>query len=754
MKGRAFFWKRGDVKMQPKRLGASILGAVLAGASIAAPVVTAYDLGDYPKPFITDSKADFIIVVGARADPIDVVGAIDIAARLGAEPGGEPKEITISGGTTVTGGEEEEIALGDSITSEIEQTLDDSDLAGLKDTTLTFDGAESGSEDYDYHEEVILDTSGIVVATSLTSNEEDYGSNVYLEVQSRGAIRYCFEFDDEINLSAEVDSDHPLELEILGQKVKITSVTASSITAEVGETVSLNTGDSTEIEGKTVKLVRTSDDSAVVEVDGKTEVIDEGQTKTVNGLKIKVEDAFGSTQTETGFAVLVVGTEVSKTYKNGDAYIGEDEDNPNWVWELSGLNTNDPTICVKNDFVKDDYDDNPVTVGESYVLPNDYVKITLDSLTVKDDEYATYTITYKEGVDLSDVSGLGTSEKVFEIKTSDEEGLSNIYNTTGVETDTVYLYFNGTAVYVLYKDTEDNEVMLGGTVENNTEITVAKINYQDTKLNINLTTPTSFGTSGTMNLTVKSTLSSDDLTIALGYSGGAFSSLGDEADTEEAEEVRWASTNIGTKDKDMRTKYGIIVKDPESNGANDKVELLVPADQVKAKVVVSGPGTQVTTTTETTETYYEKVVPIDTDIAYLDTDSAVSAAKAKMNLILVGGPAVNSLVRDLFRDKFNVSTADDGWIYGPQLAEAGYCGSGTYIADSPESGQQGLIKLVNDAFTEGKVALIVMGCDVEGRWTKAAARVLQLYDKEEYKDKLAGKTEVRVTGSLENPTIS
>ena len=63
-----------------------------------------------------------------------------------------------------------------------------------------------------------------------------------------------------------------------------------------------------------------------------------------------------------------------------------------------------------------------------------------------------------------------------------------------------------------------------------------------------------------------------------------------------------------------------------------------------------------------------------------------------------------------------------------------------------------MIKLVNDAFTEGKVALIVMGCDTEGKWTKAASRVLQQYD--DYADELAGKEEVRLTGSVENPTIS
>ena len=195
--------------------------------------------------------------------------------------------------------------------------------------------------------------------------------------------------------------------------------------------------------------------------------------------------------------------------------------------------------------------------------------------------------------------------------------------------------------------------------------------------------------------------------------------------------------------------YGTYAERDSSDSDHPIVTVYYPDSQVFMNVVVMATEASVSTTeaTEGQTITYEEVVPIETDIAYLDTDSAVSAAKTTKNLILVGGPAVNALVRDLFRDKFNVSTAADGWIYGAQLAEKGYCGeNGVY------NGEQGLIKLVNDAFAEGKVALIVMGCDVKGRWTKAAARVLQQYD--DYKDKLSGKEEVRLTGSVENPTIS
>ena len=218
--------------------------------------------------------------------------------------------------------------------------------------------------------------------------------------------------------------------------------------------------------------------------------------------------------------------------------------------------------------------------------------------------------------------------------------------------------------------------------------------------------------------------------------------------------IKFTESSVSFKDssdddiKYALTSYGTYLKLDVSENVGT-LTITYPDEQMYANIAVLATEASVSTTeaTEGQTITYEEVVPIETDIAYLDTDSAVSAAKTTKNLILVGGPAVNALVRDLFRDKFNVSTADDGWIYGAQLAEKGYCGeNGVY------NGEQGLIKLVNDAFAEGKVALIVMGCDVKGRWTKAAARVLQQYD--DYKDKLSGKEEVRLTGSVENPTIS
>ncbi len=72
----------------------------MAGSSIAF----AATLADYPKPFITtDGAADFLVVVGKTAATDDVVGAVDIAARLGGETGTTKTVGATAAGLSITG---------------------------------------------------------------------------------------------------------------------------------------------------------------------------------------------------------------------------------------------------------------------------------------------------------------------------------------------------------------------------------------------------------------------------------------------------------------------------------------------------------------------------------------------------------------------------------------------------------------------------------------------------------------------------
>ena len=130
--------------------------------------------------------------------------------------------------------------------------------------------------------------------------------------------------------------------------------------------------------------------------------------------------------------------------------------------------------------------------------------------------------------------------------------------------------------------------------------------------------------------------------------GGLFNSLGATQSSEEADELRWNGTNsapatdinLGTKDEDHRSRYGIIIRDPKSHGASDEVVLDIPGDQVQANVVVKG------TTAATKSTGGSVVVnPIPSSAVALAEEVASPSAQ---NVIVVGGPAVNPLATSVF----------------------------------------------------------------------------------------------------------
>ena len=134
---------------------------------------------------------------------------------------------------------------------------------------------------------------------------------------------------------------------------------------------------------------------------------------------------------------------------------------------------------------------------------------------------------------------------------------------------------------------------------------------------------------------------------------------------------------------------------PDSNGDNDKVVFMVPDDQVEATVTLAGPGASVTTATES--------VTVNTvagqEIIKLDSD--ISDATSR-NMILVGGPAVNSLTAKALGLAFPTSGA---------------------ASTVPEGAA--MLKLVENAFGGSNTALIVAGW--ERAETAAAASVLSQY---------------------------
>jgi len=474
----------------------------------------------------------------------------------------------------------------------------------------------------------------------------------------------------------------------------LTTTTEGKFTAYVGSEYFLDSGDSVVASGKTVKLVRVGSAGAiVVDVDGVTETLSSSTTKTINGIEIVNDETFyDSNNQAASSASLIIGKDAQETYKDGDAFAGEDKDNPDWVWNVSNIKESTlsttasttaeftgPFFGIENDFIYNDDSDNPPKVGECIDLPNNYVSICLDSFTVSDDNYATYTLEYESSADLSQAVGTLSAAKSVQISTPQSEGIvikgSNLgrFNGTAkdIKTNKVWLYAtsgtgnsvnlgaNGSDIGVFYRDVDDSKVKLAGQIINETlgaglarPLEINYDNTKDTDMQI-FVDHTSTDVGERVNVTFVPYHSTDlpdyndNITVDWALSSGTFNSLGTTASSEEAIELLWtgagaaaAPTTIGTKDEDHRTRYGIIIRDPKAHGSSDEVVLDIPGDQVQANVVLKG------TSTKTTSTGGSVVVnPIPSSAAAFSEE--ITSASAQ-NLIVVGGPAVNPLANSVF----------------------------------------------------------------------------------------------------------
>jgi hypothetical protein len=732
-----------------------LLSAILTALMAISPLVAAADLGDYPSFLMKDHSLDSYVVVGSAAAPGDVVGAVDLAARLA----GESYEVVSSGGATVTvtGGKSEDVPLGYPLGASgyLDTVFTDDDLAGLQDSAVTFQ-----SDNYNFHDEIVLASSSPTVVASLNASEDDYGTGIYMEVAS-GALSYYYVFDEAINVS-KATTAQPLTMEFLGKKMKITGTDATTphtkFTAYVGDTYSMNIGDSVTVEGKTVTLENVGSTGSIrLTIDGTLFTV--SGTETHDGVEITVDDFFYADALAERGATLIMGKQSSESYSDGDAYKKNDgicNDDPTdtdcWEWVINGLNANAagdtgddsdntyPTIGVKSIFVVNDDTDNPVTTGGCYKYPNDYAEVCFDAVTVSDDSYMTLTFKYQDGVTL----GTATDQKTVYITTSVEDGLqleSDSFGGTGylssdTRTNRIWLVWNttmnGTSVW--YRDSAGAKVLAGNITNDSTDTNIARVYYGNTKadnVEIDLTPRMTGGATagnGYVNVTLdiegKSTSDlvsgSDDIKMYWELVSQAFSNLGTSASTEEADELQaregntgvWS--NVGTKDEDHRSNYGIIILNPKSNGASDEAEFQIPSEQVFATVSVKATGTTTTTGGDTVK----KVVPVTNAVAKLDTEVNTPVGK---HLVLVGGPAVNRL-----------SATALGLTY-PTYGSSGLL---------PFAEGEGYIALVDGVVETGKYAVVVAGWEAAD--TRDATSVLQQYDS--FSEQLDGNMAVKVTG--------
>jgi len=339
--------------MQLKRaIAAGALGALMAGSTLAF----AASLSDFPAPFVQAGAANFLMVVGETAATSDVVGAIDLAARLGGEPVTEETE-TVSTGTVAAAGmtngarvEEpgQDLNYGNSI-ADIEG-FDSRDL-----TTVLADGTYEESEgnndnDVAYDQEIDFNaaTATIVFEADDNAATEPAGTYLFLDADVI-AYTYTLDFTEPVVFDDGVDADCAADLEDTSITLQGKTYTVSDVTCDV------DLGDnivSIELLGGAVESVLDHSEAGTFTIDdvaytltpkiytdevvftvtygGTTEILEslaDGETDTLgDGTEIGVRDILTSAKEGTPDSVrFYVGAQKLTLIDDGAVEINDDE---------------------------------------------------------------------------------------------------------------------------------------------------------------------------------------------------------------------------------------------------------------------------------------------------------------------------------------------------------------------------------------------------------------------------------------------
>jgi len=345
-----------------------------------------------------------------------------------------------------------------------------------------------------------------------------------------------------------------------------------------------------------------------------------------------------------------------------------------------GVTVSGPYIGVVNDFDINDEDDNPpIPGGECINFPNNFASICFDSVSESEDSYMGLSIKVKDSESFSSVqdtsgntlSGFGTqsAERALVFESDDPEGLELLSSgsnltagiTSNTKTDKIWISANSStaapvannfAYDVFYRDS-NGQIRYAGWISNMSNLlggsakTLFRVNYGDTKasnVQFNISQIHTTRMNITMMVEGKNTndlvTSGDDLTFVFGLNDNSNEtvSVGGSEDTAESETnvITWSTDktlfrDLSAKEEDLLGLYGWILKNPKDNNKNERIELLIPTEQVYGVVRVTARALQGTGGGEEGGSTAAAVM----------TDTEVTSVDGKV--VAVGGPCVNSV---------------------------------------------------------------------------------------------------------------
>ena len=236
--------------MRFEKLIAGFLAALITAVTAVSPVLAATALSSFPTFLGKDGTVDTYVVVGADADPSDVVGAVDVMARL-AEL--SYTTTTTSGISDYDGIMRDGISICTSATPTTGCLLSTTAATGsqfptnglvknfhyakLKSSTFSWK-----SNDYNYHEQ--FDVAAVQMRHSYTTTNVNGTEKMVI---NSGNVKYQYVFDKDLNMSAATTAlttgtiaspeyTNPVKIKLLGKDFTIVGVGATSIKALSGST--------------------------------------------------------------------------------------------------------------------------------------------------------------------------------------------------------------------------------------------------------------------------------------------------------------------------------------------------------------------------------------------------------------------------------------------------------------------------------------------------------------------------------------
>lgn len=294
--------------------------------------------------------------------------------------------------------------------------LDDNKLNYLFDGEIELDG-----ESYDAKEEAYIN---ILSKTSI--DDDDFGLEPRLTFEEL-AFEYRFILEDFIDLT-EITEEDSLTIPFLGNEIEIIKASENEITVRYGTEGTFEEGETDTLEGNEITVMGITESLVSLIVNGASGSVSLSNSKEIGGIDVLVDEIFyqgyaGGVKT----TVLIVGDTVQETYKDGDFFdlFVEDEEIWEWIIQLGGT---DQYLGVWNvesyQSIDEDEEFMPLSIGESFYFPNNYIEVKFKSVTPQD------TTSLKFKVDDGFLNVRGTEDNTFSFGTKEYDEVN--IDSTGI----------------------------------------------------------------------------------------------------------------------------------------------------------------------------------------------------------------------------------------------------------------------------------------------------------------------------------